>query len=107
VSTASDLLEGDGLHARTEMRAGGAWTNACRDSRNRQDWVALMRSKLGVEDGRGVVSVPYAMPVELLCVGAFIGVDFFSQALRWRTTWARKQCFHKPTTSLHGEKICM
>ena len=30
-------------------------------------------AKLGVEDGRGVVSVPYAMPVEPLCVGAFIG----------------------------------
>jgi hypothetical protein len=32
-----------------------------------------MRAKLGVEDGRDVVSVPYAMPAEPLCVGAFIG----------------------------------
>jgi hypothetical protein len=63
VSTVSDLLERDGLHVRTEMRAGGPWTNACRDSRSRQEWVALMRAKLGVEDGCEVVSVPYAMPV--------------------------------------------
>jgi hypothetical protein len=39
----------------------------------RSGWVALMRAQLGVEDGRDVVSVPYAMPVEPLCVGAFIG----------------------------------
>jgi hypothetical protein len=55
------------------QEAGGAWTNACRDRRSGQEWVALMRVQLGVEDGRGVVSVPYAMPVEPLCVGAFIG----------------------------------
>jgi hypothetical protein len=61
VSTVSDLLEKDGLHVRTEMRAGGVWTSACRDSRSRQEWVALMRAKLGVEDGRDVVSVP-SMP---------------------------------------------
>jgi hypothetical protein len=72
VSTVSDLLEMDGLHVRTEMRAGGVWTNTCRDSRSGLEWVALMRTQLGVEDGRGVVSVPYAMPVEPLCVGAFI-----------------------------------
>ena len=61
------------MYVRTEMRAGGVWTNACRDRRSRQEWVALMRATLGVEDGRDVVSVPYAMPVEPLCVGAFIG----------------------------------
>jgi hypothetical protein len=32
-----------------------------------------MRTQLGVEDGRDVVSVPYAMPVESRCVGAFVG----------------------------------
>jgi hypothetical protein len=32
-----------------------------------------MRTQLGVEDGRGVVSVPYAMPLGSLCVGAFVG----------------------------------
>jgi hypothetical protein len=69
----SDLLEMDGLHVRTEMRAGRVWTNVCRDIRSGQEWVALMRAQLGVEDGRDVVSVPYAMPVEPLCVGAFIG----------------------------------
>jgi len=37
VSTVSDLLEMDGLHVRTEMRAGGVWTNACRDSRSGQE----------------------------------------------------------------------
>jgi hypothetical protein len=69
VSTVSDLLERDGLHVRTEMRAGGVWTNACRDNRSEAgEGVALMRAKLGVEDGRDVVSVPYAMPVEPLCV---------------------------------------
>jgi hypothetical protein len=42
--------------------------------RSGQEWVTLMRAQLGVEDGRDVVSVPsYAMPVEPLCVGAFIG----------------------------------
>jgi hypothetical protein len=34
VSTVSDLLERDGLHVRTELRAGGVWTNTCRDSRS-------------------------------------------------------------------------
>jgi hypothetical protein len=64
----------DGLHVRTEMRAGGVWTNACRDSRSGQEWVALMRAQLGVEDGCDVVSVPYDMPLEALCVGAFMGL---------------------------------
>jgi hypothetical protein len=32
-----------------------------------QEWVALMRAKLGVGDGSDVLSVPYAMPVEPLC----------------------------------------
>jgi hypothetical protein len=30
VSTVSDLLERDGTHVRTELRAGGEWTNTFR-----------------------------------------------------------------------------
>jgi hypothetical protein len=65
------------LHVRTEMRAGGVWTNACCTrvviAGVGRSGDTHMRAQLGVEDGRDVVSVPYAMPVEPLCVGAFIG----------------------------------
>jgi hypothetical protein len=70
-STVSDLLERGGAHVRTELRAGGKWTNTFRDNRSGQEWVALMRTQLVVEDGRGVVSVciPYTMPcLSSLCV---------------------------------------
>jgi hypothetical protein len=56
------VQEGSGLIRSVITRVG-----------RRQEWVALIRTQLDVEDGRDVVSVPYAMPVESLCVGAFVG----------------------------------
>jgi hypothetical protein len=44
---------------------------------------SLMRTQLDVEDGRDVVSVPYAMPVEPLCVGAFIGHRFLGTTVQY------------------------
>jgi hypothetical protein len=73
VSTVSGLLERDGTHVRTELRMGWEWTNQCRDSKSGQEWVALIRTQLGVGVGCDALSIPYAMPAESLCVGAFVG----------------------------------
>jgi hypothetical protein len=52
---------------------GGEWTNQCCDIKSGQEWVTLMRTQLGVGVGCDDLSIPYAMPAESLCVGAFVG----------------------------------
>jgi hypothetical protein len=42
VSAVSDLLERDDAHMRTELRAGGEWTSACRDNRSGQGCLTPM-----------------------------------------------------------------
>jgi len=73
VSVPSDLFRRDGKALRPEMRVGGEWTDSVANKKGKKEWVATIKSKIGIDSDQNEREFEYDMPAVDPEVGMIIG----------------------------------